>query len=425
MSDIALQSMRFKRGPERRASECTCDENRRQNNRRNSGIHWIPLFREADEREVSEALVDCEVILLPAGAPLLKLGETNHTVYILLAGKLDAYLNENSGQDDAIPICPGECIGELSAIDGKPATASILAFSDARVLKLSREIFWSRLMTLNGVASNLMLTLAQRMRRINEQALKSQRLQLELLHIKKELDIARQLQTSMLPLQRPLFPERQDIEVCGFMEPTSEVGGDLFDAFFTDENLLFFCIGDVSGHGIGAALFMARTISLMRVLAINIRQPDKLLETLNDRLCADNDANIFVTLFCGFLDVGSGKLVYSNGGHCAPVLSVDGETTLLAIPKGALLGAFPGRKYSAMEYHLNPDEVLFCYTDGVTEAQNPLGEEFSEVRCMQTLRRASTLSLPTLLDTLRGEVAGYTCSDILEDDCTMLVLRRA
>jgi len=419
-----MQSTSFQRGPDRRTIACPKDKERRQRIRRNSGINWIPLFRDTEAHEANAALADCEVILLTTGAPLLKLGETNHNVYILLSGKLNAHLNAHSDDDAAIPILPGECIGELSAIDGKPATASILACGDARVLKLSRAVFWNRLMALPGVASNLMLTLTQRMRRINEQALKSQRLQLELLHIRKELDIARQLQTSMLPLQRPLFPERQDIEVCGFMEPASEVGGDLFDAFFVDAQRLFFCIGDVSGHGIGAALFMARTISLMRVLAVNTPQPDTLLETLNERLCSDNDANIFVTLFCGFLNVDNGKLTYSNGGHCAPILSINGRAELLAIPKGALIGAIPGINYSAMERYLDPGDMLFCYTDGVTEAQSPLGEEFSEARCMQLLDRGGTLPLATLLDNIRREVSDFSCSNTLDDDCTMLALRR-
>ncbi len=109
----------------------------------------------------------------------------------------------------------------------------------------------------------------------------------------------------MLPLQRPLFPGRTDIDVCGFMEPASKVGGDLFDAFFVDNRTLFVCVGDVSGHGIAAALFMVRVIGLLRILAMESTQPEKILETLNDRLCIGNDTNLFVTLFCGFLNTHS------------------------------------------------------------------------------------------------------------------------
>jgi sigma-B regulation protein RsbU (phosphoserine phosphatase) len=424
MNDVSIQHLPFRRSSERRASEDSWDINRRNSDRRRLSIDWVPLFRDVDESAVNKALVDSEVLLLPAGTSLLRPGETNHNVYILLSGEIAAHLDSNLSPVAAITISAGECIGELSAIDGKPVSALILALTDARVLKLSRELFWYRLMIVPGIARNLMVTLTERMRRTNEQTLKAQREQLELIHLRKELDVAQQLQASMLPPQRPLFTERPDIEVCGFMEPASDVGGDLFDAFFIDEHHLFFCIGDVSGHGIAAALFMARTIGLLRILATSHTQPDKLLENLNDRLCIGNDTNIFVTLFCGLLNVESGKLLYSNGGHCAPILSIDGKTSQLAIPKGALIGAFAGISYSCMEYSLNPGDLLFCYTDGVTEAQNQTGEEFSENRCLKILHQADLLSLPALLDTVRQEVTRFTGLELLDDDCTMLAIRR-
>jgi sigma-B regulation protein RsbU (phosphoserine phosphatase) len=404
-------------------SEDSLSAGRLDDDRRKQSIRWIPLFRESNEDAIHQTLCDSEVLLLPAGTPLLRPGEQNQSVFILLSGEVAAHLDDSLNV--AIPIPPGECIGELSAIDGKHVSALVLAITDAQVLKLSRDVFWNRVMAVPGVASKLMITLTERTRRSNEMALKAQREQLELIHLRKELDVARQLQTSMLPLQRPMFPERNDIEICGFMEPASQVGGDLFDAFFVDERTLFFCIGDVSGHGIAAALFMARTISLLRMLAMNTAQPDKLLESLNDRLCLANDANIFVTLFCGFLDVDSGRLSYSNAGHCAPILASGPHSRSLDIPRGTLVGAFPGRRYSAMEHKLEPGDLLFCYTDGITEAQDEAGAEFSEQRCMDALGNAGTVALHSLLDGLRRDVAMFTGSALLDDDCTMLVLRHS
>jgi sigma-B regulation protein RsbU (phosphoserine phosphatase) len=279
-------------------------------------------------------------------------------------------------------------------------------------------------MLVPGVARNMMVSLTERMRRTSEQNLKAQREHLELIHIRKELDVARQLQASMLPQQHSLFSERDDIEVCGFMEPASDIGGDLFDAFFVDEHHLFFCIGDVSGHGIAAALFMARTIGLLHILAMNTVKPDKVLEMLNDRLCVGNETNIFVTLFCGFLDVKNGKLIYSNGGHCAPIISIGGAIKHLTIPKGVLIGAFPNMKYSSMEFEFHFGDVLFCYTDGVTEAQNHSGEEFTEERCLQIVGQTDSKPLKSMLETIRSEVVSFTGSNVLEDDCTMLALRR-
>lgn len=425
MANDVLRRRLFKRRPERRTNDGSTNGNRRPDERRKLSIGWIPLFRDADEDAVHRTLSDAEVLLLPAGTPLLRPGESNHNVYILLSGQVAAHLDDKLSPESAIQIQPGECIGELSAIDGKTVSALVMAATDAQVLKLSRDIFWNRLMSVPGVASCMMVSLTERTRRTNELTLKAQREQLELIHLRKELDVARQLQVSMLPLQRPMFPERDEVEVCGFMEPASQVGGDLFDAFFVDEHTLFFCIGDVSGHGIAAALFMARTIGLLRMLAMNTAQPDKLLELLNDRLCTGNDANIFVTLFCGFLDLGSGMLRYSNAGHCAPMLVAGGHAAPLEIPRGTLIGAFPARRYSAIGRRLQPGELLFCYTDGITEAQSPAGDEFSEERCLELLGRAGAAPLPALLDELRREVAAFAASPLLDDDCTMLALRLA
>jgi sigma-B regulation protein RsbU (phosphoserine phosphatase) len=409
---------------ERRTLLLSRKPERRKQERRHPDLSWIPLFRGADQEAVREALATCEVLQLPEGYQLLVPGETNQNIYIPLTGKVFAHLSIGAGGHAGIALPPGECVGELSAIDGKPVSALVVAGSDIRVLKIPSGIFWDKLMTLPSIARNLRLTLSERLRSTNEIALKAQREQLELIHLRKELDVARQLQSSMLPLQRPLFGERSDIELSGFMEPASTIGGDLFDAFFVHEHILFFCIGDVSGHGVASALFMARVIGLLRLLAISTNQPDVLLKELNDRLSSGNDANIFVTLFCGFYDVRSGVLQYSNGGHCAPMLRTRAGVSHIAIPKGPLIGAFEGVGFGCMQLVLQAGDLLFCYTDGVTEAQTPGGEEFSEARCLDLLRAKHALSIPKLLDSFRTEVARFTGSQLLDDDCTMLALRR-
>lgn len=414
----------FRRGPDRRSAHAAVAEERRRGARRDHGIRWIALFRDADPAELEQALAECEVLLLSAGAALLRPGMPNQSVFILLSGRLMAYIGGEENPNTAIEIFPSECIGELSAIDGKPSSALVVAGSATRVLRLDKDVFWKRLIKLRGVAENLMTTLTERMRRSNEKALVLQREHLELKHLKKELELARQLQASMLPLQRPLFPGRSDVEVCGFMEPASKIGGDLFDAFFVDSRTLFICIGDVSGHGIAASLFMVRVIGLLRMLAMDTMQPDKILETLNDRLCIGNDTNLFVTLFCGFLDVQSGELVYSNGGHCAPMVSNGREAALLPLPRGILVGAASGRRYASLQRKLEPGETLLCYTDGVTEAENAAGEQFSEAGCLELLRRHAASPLPELLDALYDKVVSHTGSKLLADDCTMLALRR-
>jgi len=392
--------------------------------RRRLGMSWIGLFRQASAEAVEATLAEAEVIALPAGGVLLEYGAANHNVYILLSGRLSVHLDGQAASAAVITIGPGEVIGEMSAIDGEPVSALVQACEPAQVLQLSRDLFWEKLMALPGVASNLMTTLTGRMRRSNEAALQAQRATLELEHWRKELEIARQLQVTMVPLQRPMFPDRADVDICGFMEPASHVGGDLFDAFFIDEHRLFIGIGDVSGHGIAAALFMARTIGLLRGLAVSIDEPEKLLVELNERLCAGNEVSLFVTLFVGVYDVRSGVLCYSNGGHCRPMLLSGGVASLLPIPKGALVGAFPGLNFGRMETVLAPGDTLLCYTDGVTEAANGAGELFGEERALERLSGWTALPLAQSLDSLRAALDGFTGQTVLEDDCTLLALRR-
>jgi sigma-B regulation protein RsbU (phosphoserine phosphatase) len=418
--------IRFKRGNDRRQQVVPVDHDRRapQDGRRSARVSWLSLFHGADEAAVAEALDDTEILLLPPGYTLLRPGAQNDTVYLVLSGQLGAYLGNSTDDDRAIPIGPGECIGELSSIDGKPVSALVRTLTEARVLRLHGEVFWNRLMAVPGVARNLLSVLAERMRRNTETMLESQRREIELKHLRQELNVARQLQLGMLPMRRPLFPDRHDLEIAGLMEAASFIGGDLFDAFFVDEQRLFFCIGDVSGHGIPAAMFMARTVSLMRTAASSAECPALLLQTVNDQLCAGNDANMFVTLFCGFLEIDSGRVVYSNGGHLAPVLWCDGQASPLPIPKGTLIGVIPGISYARSEIELNRGDLILCYTDGVTEAQTVNGEEFSEPRLAGIVAEIAHQPLELLLDKVRLSVAEYSGDSKLADDCTMLAIRR-
>lgn len=409
---------------DRRSSPGSGAVQRSDLNRRGLSLSWIPLFQQADQKELIAALTDCDVVELAAGSTLLEPGQLNQDVYILLSGELAAHIDYKNSPESSIPIPPGECIGELSALDGRPVSILVTAANTVRLLKIPQNIFWSRLMSAQGVAARMRIMLGDRLRRSNDMIREAQRRQSELQHLKKELGIARQLQQSMLPLQRPLFPHCRELEISGFMEPASNVGGDLFDAFFVDKNQLFFCIGDVSGHGIASAMFMARTIGLIRVLAMVSPEPQALMNLLNERLCTANDTNIYVTLFCGLLDVSNGHLRYCNGGHCEPVIVRNGVASMLPLRKGPLVGAFPGVVYQSLETTLEAGETLFCYTDGVTEAQTPGGQEFSEARCLGLVQQASTKPVIELLDIVRRAVTEFTGTEVLEDDCTMLALRR-
>lgn len=386
----------------------------------------IPLFDGLPRWAVLTALRGSTIVRLPAGATLLKPGENNSSMYILLAGELSAHLDAQNPDEGAIPIHAGECVGELSALDGKPTSALVQAVSDVRVLELPGAVFRNQVLTLPGVAGNLLLALAERMRNANAAALKTQREQIELQTRRRELQVARQLQFDMVPpLNTPLFPQRTDIEACGFMEPGPAIGGTLFDCCFADRQQLFFCIGDVSGSGMAAALVMSRVVGLLRNLVREyVRDPSELLSAVNTQLCEGNEANVFVALFCGYLDVDSGRLRYSNAGHCAPVLAWNGGSKRIPISKGALLGALPNMSYLTCDLTLAVDDLLLCHSDGVTSATNRHQEEFGEQRVLDVLTTAWQAPLPSLLADIRTQVRNFAGAPPA-DDCTMLALRRA
>lgn len=386
----------------------------------------IPLFDGLPRWAVLTALRGSAIVSLPAGATLLQPGESNSSMYILLSGELAAALDARNPDASAIPILAGECVGELSALDGKPTSALVLAQTPVRVLEIPGAVFRNQVLTLPGVAGNLLLALAERMRKANSAALKTQREQLELQHLRKELQLARQLQLDMVPPpEAPLFMQRSDIDACGFMAPATKVGGSLYDCCFVNRQQLFFCIGEVSGQGMAAALLMSRVVSVLRKLALEYAMdPSGLLSAANTHLCEGNEASVFVALFCGYLDVDSGRLRYSNAGHCAPVLAWSGGSKRIPIPKGALLGAVTNMSYLTCDLTLAADDLLLCYTEGVARAANAANEEFGEQRLLDLLQTTWQAPLTLLLGNIHSQVLAFAGHQP-DDDCTLFALRRA
>lgn len=384
----------------------------------------IPLFRNVRPDQLMAAVNRCDVLPLAAGHVLLTPGQTNEDIFIILAGTVTVHLGAEGSRGKGIAIPIGQCIGEFSAIDGRPASAMVRAEDEAVVLRIPQQVFWTHMVQLPGVARNMMISLVERTRLTNQLTLAAQREALELSHLRKEMDLARDLQLGMLPPQGCLFAEHPEIEIATLMEPATTVAGDFFDAFFVETNKLFVCIGDVSGHGLGAALFMARTVGLLRILANTESSPDAVLRRLNDSLTEGNEASLFVTMFCGYLDVDSGLFTYSNGGHCPPLLLQRREIHPIPMPKGVVVGVYPDRNYRNLTLQLEPGDLLMVYTDGVTEAENIQGEPFGIQGCQRLLAQAGQVPLNALVDELRHRLRGFTNSQHLEDDCTLLLLRR-
>ncbi len=197
----------------------------------------------------------------------------------------------------------------------------------------------------------------------------------------RELEHAAMIQRSMLPSQFPPFPNRTDFELHAAMVPAKEVGGDLFDFFLLDADRLAFAVGDVSGKGVPAALFMAIARTLLRASAHHNATAGGCLTYMNESLVEQNTTEMFVTLFYGILNTRTGELEYSNAGHNPPfVFSPDGQARALRDRCGPMLGVFKNFQYKTRSTSLQPNEGMLVYTDGVTEACNRQGEFYDEAR---------------------------------------------
>ena len=240
----------------------------------------------------------------------------------------------------------------------------------------------------------------------------------------KELQIAREIQASMLPRIFPPFPDRKEFNIYATMEPAKEVGGDFYDFFFIGKNKLCFLIADVSGKGVPAALFMVISKTLLKTAAMQNLQPDEIFRRVNDLLFPDNDECMFVTVFCAILDTHKGELEYASAGHNPPLIYTGGEKfEYLKIGNSFVLGAMEDMTYKSEKLILKPNDIFFMYTDGITEAINPNEELFGDERLQKTISKLKDEKLPEMLKGIREEMKTFEQGASQFDDITMLALK--
>lgn len=242
-----------------------------------------------------------------------------------------------------------------------------------------------------------------------------------LLAMQEELAVAQRMQLAILPQPLPDTPGR---ELRGFMQAAREVGGDFYDFFILPDGRLGLVIADVSGKGMSAALFMAVTRTLLRMVALSGVDAAQCLSTVNALLAADNPEMMFVTAHYATLDPATGSLEYASAGHPPPLLmGAEGAVRELPGCDGIVLGVRPAQEYPLRRQTLAPDEVLFLYTDGVTEAVDPAGNLFGEERLAATLASHRGLDCQDLLAAVVSEAVTFASSAPQADDITCLALR--
>lgn len=242
--------------------------------------------------------------------------------------------------------------------------------------------------------------------------------------IESELSIARQIQMSIVPKIFPAFPERSELDIFALIEPAREVGGDLYDFFLLDNDHLCLVIGDVSGKGVPASLFMAVTKTLIKAKADFYISPDQVLNQVNNELCKDNDSGMFATLFLGILTISTGEMVFSNAGHNIPfVLKANGDVEPLPRLPGLALAVMESISYSKANYKFNVRDSLVLYTDGVTEAMNPDGKLLTDARLLEILKQFKGSTAKELVYEILEKTRLFVNGASQSDDISMLVLK--
>lgn len=241
-----------------------------------------------------------------------------------------------------------------------------------------------------------------------------------------ELQVATQIQASMLPRIFPPFPDRPDINVYATMDPAREVGGDFYDFFLIDPFHFGMVVADVSGKGVPAALFMVIAKTLIKDHACSDPDPARVFTWANQQLCETNEAGLFVTAWMGILDLRTGIVEYVNAGHNPPVVTgEDGTLHYLKQKSGLVLAGMEDFVYQTASFQMKPGDRLFLYTDGVTEAMNPADELYGEERLLAWLNTHPSLSVSETLHGLRKDIEAFSGGVEQSDDITMLLFEMA
>jgi phosphoserine phosphatase RsbU/P len=242
--------------------------------------------------------------------------------------------------------------------------------------------------------------------------------------IASELRVAREIQMGMLPHDFAPFERAFRVEFGAVLVPAREVGGDLYGVCAAGPERLVVFLGDVSGKGIPASMFMVRAISLARLLAREIAEPERILARLNDELAADNPSGMFVTFLCAVLEPKSHRLTLANAGHCRPVLLPPGGPPRWAVKNlGTALGFESGLAFERTELTLRPGDALILYTDGVSEAFNPQEECYGNERLLADAGTFVGQSAPDITANLLRKVRAFAGSAPQSDDIAILTLK--
>lgn len=337
-------------------------------------------------------------------------------------------LNQDSGIDMVItdinmPKMDGlTLLEQIPSVDPNIRSIIISAYGDMKNIREAMNRGAFDFVTKPLDFEDLQVTIERTLRHLLEwrEALSSRD---QLVALQNELNIASQMQQSILPAQ---FPRGPDFQVYASMTPARNVGGDFYDIVHLEDNRIGVAIADVSDKGVPAALYMMSSRTLLKGAAIGCESPSQVLDEVNSLLQDDSDTGMFVTLFYGIYDPATNEFTYANGGHNPPlIVHADGSSTVLAMTGGVALGVVPSIQYEQTTVALSPGDTILLYTDGITDATNEEGEFFGLERLQATFAGNPPRDSRAANDAVFEALQNFVGDAAQADDITCLALSRS
>lgn len=327
--------------------------------------------------------------------------------------------------DIRMPVMDGlSLLQKLDDLEGPRRVAVILsAYGDMPNIRAAMNLGAFDFLNKPIGMTDLELTMDRALRQVERERSARENAD-RLVSLEGELAAAARIQKFMLPSTFPAFPERGDMDVYAKMLPAQQVGGDFYDYYFIAPDQFAFTVGDVSGKGIPAALYMSLCRVLLKASARIGRTPHDILRVANETLITELDDRTFITAFVGILDLPSGRVRYSRAGHNPPAhVRESGEVTFLEDGGGFFLGKFADAVFESAEVILRPGDTLFMFTDGITEAEDASGQPFDEPGLREILCESSAMAVSDMVRSVFSRVEAFTAGARPSDDRTALAVR--
>ena len=418
------------------------------------------IFSAIADKQLQALARACQVIRLAPGERLFEQNETGDAAYLILEGTIDIEVATETGPSIVAKVGAGELVGEIAAFSDRKRNAAVLSLSGAELLRIGREAIFDLMQRDPSCAMNVIAELGGRLDRSNNsvavmsqaaQALAKGSFEPEMLsalrhgadrfshfadvfesmakeittkHLfQQEMSTAEVIQRSFLPKTISAGERARQFEVAADMKPAKQVGGDFFDYFMVDDKTLGLAVGDVSGKGIPAAIFMSVTRTVLKTIARRGHSAGEVVAELNDLLAEDNTESMFVTLCYARLDLETGRLDYANAAHEeAYILRADGTPEQIG-PEGPAVGLFEGMPYGDGERMLAPGDTIVFGTDGITEAFGRGGAMFGTERFTALMSRLKGAAVTDTVGGIMADVLEFAEGVPQSDDITCLAAR--